>query len=260
MKKIIAKRVKKNDIYPEPFKPPISPFHSMEKLEKVLAFFKKPSNTRTEPEILEIAKFLDNAHLLGTMKSQDCIKEITKYAKAELYEQDSIIYKQGKVPDSFYLVLTGEVTFYMFKHNNYHNIRYAPYIDKKDTRDRHQTVSGIMTTVSNNLASLFTGGQMLGGKKVQINIQPAPRSSIDDLGELAIIAKQPMSEEQKIGMAFIIFQNTGKFKSDLKTWNRKCSKPPSLHLCLSLPITIPTKPMSTPRTALKNQPQHSPPL
>lgn len=44
---------------------------------------------------------------------------------------------------------------------------------------------------------------------------------IDDLGELAIIAKQPMSEEQKCGLAFIIFQNTGKFKSDLKAWNRK---------------------------------------
>ena len=44
---------------------------------------------------------------------------------------------------------------------------------------------------------------------------------IDDLGELAIIAKQPMSKEQKNNIIFIIFQNTGKLKSDLKTWNRK---------------------------------------
>lgn len=44
---------------------------------------------------------------------------------------------------------------------------------------------------------------------------------IDDLEELAALANEPMSEAQKIAMAFIIFQNTGKFKSDLKSWNRK---------------------------------------
>ena len=44
---------------------------------------------------------------------------------------------------------------------------------------------------------------------------------IDDLSELAEIAEQPMTEAQKISMAFVIFQNTGKFKSDLKLWNRK---------------------------------------
>ena len=30
-----------------------------------------------------------------------------------------------------------------------------------------------------------------------------------------------MSEEHKIGLAYIIFQNSGKFKSDLKEWNNK---------------------------------------
>ena len=44
---------------------------------------------------------------------------------------------------------------------------------------------------------------------------------IKDLSELAEIAEQPMSEAQKISMAFVIFQNTGKFKSDLESWNRK---------------------------------------
>ena len=44
---------------------------------------------------------------------------------------------------------------------------------------------------------------------------------IDDLSELADVAGQPMTEAQKCSMAFIIFQNTGKFKSDLKAWNRK---------------------------------------
>ena len=38
---------------------------------------------------------------------------------------------------------------------------------------------------------------------------------INDLSEMAEIAKQPMSEAQQISMAFVIFQNTGKFKSDL---------------------------------------------
>ena len=44
---------------------------------------------------------------------------------------------------------------------------------------------------------------------------------IDDLAELAEVAGEPMTEAQKRSMAFIIFQNTGKFKSDLKSWNRK---------------------------------------
>ena len=30
-----------------------------------------------------------------------------------------------------------------------------------------------------------------------------------------------MTEAQKFSLAFIIVQNTGKFKSDLKAWNRK---------------------------------------
>jgi hypothetical protein len=44
---------------------------------------------------------------------------------------------------------------------------------------------------------------------------------IDDLAELAGVADQPMTEAQMINIAFIVFQNTGKFKSDLKAWNRK---------------------------------------
>ena len=44
---------------------------------------------------------------------------------------------------------------------------------------------------------------------------------IDDLSELAEVAGQPVTEPQKNIMAFIIFQNTGKFKSDLKNWLRK---------------------------------------
>ena len=43
---------------------------------------------------------------------------------------------------------------------------------------------------------------------------------IDDLADLARFARQPMSDEQKIGLAYIIFQNAGCFKSDLKAWNR----------------------------------------
>ena len=43
---------------------------------------------------------------------------------------------------------------------------------------------------------------------------------IDDLADIARTAHQPMTDEQKIGLAYIIFQNTGRFKSDLKTWNR----------------------------------------
>ena len=46
---------------------------------------------------------------------------------------------------------------------------------------------------------------------------------IDDLEELADGAEQPMTEAQKINMAFITFQNCGKFKSDLKAWNRKAT-------------------------------------
>ena len=29
-----------------------------------------------------------------------------------------------------------------------------------------------------------------------------------------------MSDEPKIGLVYVIFQNTGHFKSDLKSWNR----------------------------------------
>ena len=29
-----------------------------------------------------------------------------------------------------------------------------------------------------------------------------------------------MSDEQIIGLVYVIFQNTGRFKSDLKSWNR----------------------------------------
>ena len=39
---------------------------------------------------------------------------------------------------------------------------------------------------------------------------------IDDLSELAEVAGQPMTEPQNNNIAFIIFQNMGKFKSDLK--------------------------------------------
>ena len=44
---------------------------------------------------------------------------------------------------------------------------------------------------------------------------------IDDLSELAENAGQLMTEPQKNSMAFIVFQNTGKLKSDLKNWLRK---------------------------------------
>ena len=44
---------------------------------------------------------------------------------------------------------------------------------------------------------------------------------IDDLAYMAHFARQPMSEENKIGLAYVIFQNSGKFKSDLKAWNNK---------------------------------------
>ena len=39
---------------------------------------------------------------------------------------------------------------------------------------------------------------------------------IDDLAELVEVANEPMTGAQKIGMAYIIFQNPDKFKSDLK--------------------------------------------
>ena len=44
---------------------------------------------------------------------------------------------------------------------------------------------------------------------------------IDDFSKMAKIAEQPMSKAQNISMAFVIFQTAGKFKSDLKAWNRK---------------------------------------
>ena len=39
---------------------------------------------------------------------------------------------------------------------------------------------------------------------------------IDDLAELSEVARQPMMEAQKVNLALIILQNTGKFTSDLK--------------------------------------------
>ena len=39
---------------------------------------------------------------------------------------------------------------------------------------------------------------------------------INALGKLAEVALQPMTEAQKVNLAFIIFQNTGEFKSDVK--------------------------------------------
>ena len=43
---------------------------------------------------------------------------------------------------------------------------------------------------------------------------------IDDFVDLSDLVGVPKSEQQKIQYAYLIFQKCGKFKSDLKTWNR----------------------------------------
>lgn len=187
MTKIVASRVKKNDAYPDPYKPPFSPFSKMSTLNRVINYLKKNMDDRLFTDATEISKLLDDANLFQDMKKEDdCINEITYLAQLEVLEKDTIIYKQGLIPDSFYLVLTGEVGFYMFKHNDYATKKYAPFIDKKDNIERHKTVNGIMTSLSLNLANIFVGGikpdnaETTGKKELgTINEVPVPKTFLN---------------------------------------------------------------------------------
>ena len=46
-------------------------------------------------------------------------------------------------------------------------------------------------------------------------------TEVDMLSDLSEIAKSPLSEAQKIDLAYVVIQKTQKFKSDLKSWNQK---------------------------------------
>eukprot|EP00957_Ditylum_brightwellii_P026450 2000825-Ditylum_brightwellii.AAC.1 len=60
----------------------------------------------------------------------------------------------------------------------------------------------------------------------QLPYQPAEHvdtifTKIDMLTEVTKIAKQPLIQEQKISIAYLLLQKTRKYKSDLNAWNRR---------------------------------------
>ena len=87
----------------------------------------------------------------------------------------------------------------------------------------HETLQGLMSMYGKlNPKHFMTAENALEAFQYYIKLPvDIVFDSIDDLSELAEVAYQLMTELQKNSIAFIIFQNTGKFKSDLKNWLRK---------------------------------------
>lgn len=90
-------------------------FYDPRKIEQVLEILETKPGNRTPPNIEQLSIFLSSTNLFKKIKDGYKIKNLCQYMELEIYDVDDVIFKQGEIGLSFYLILTGSVDGFVSK-------------------------------------------------------------------------------------------------------------------------------------------------
>jgi CRP-like cAMP-binding protein len=97
-----------------------------DKKERVKKILSKPSTSRTNEELSEVANLLQNVDFLKHFK--DKLIDLARYMVLETYLGKKTIVEQGSEGDKFYFILDGKVSIYIKSFNDMTGNEFFVYI------------------------------------------------------------------------------------------------------------------------------------